>query len=209
MAAQTASADSKTEVALAWRAYNWLDGVLPLRLNLLLAHAQSGFKAIGISRFVPAQIRSWWKLKRLQKAKSNIYDLYNKRHKEYREIHADAQLEQLNSEEIYELSIISEKIYQLHSERITAQAERYLVPVPQIDHPGSDWEVARISGRWRLRREALVALLAAIRNEQAKRREAAQGNVIWVAALTGMVGTVIGLVAGSAAVKIRPTTGPL
>jgi hypothetical protein len=195
MAAQTASADSKTEVALTWRAYNWLDGVLPLRLNLLLAHAQSGFKAIGISRFVPAQIRSWWKLKRLQKAKSNIYDLYNKRHKEYREIHADAaQLEQLNSEEIYELSIISEKIYQLHSERITAQAERYLVPVPQIDHPGSDWEVARISGRWRLRREALVALLAAIRNEQAKRREAAQGNVIWVAALTGMVGTVIGLV---------------
>jgi hypothetical protein len=66
---------------------------------------------------------------------------------------------------------------------------------PEFRENGGDWEVARISRRWRLRREALAELFSAIRKKKREQREAAQANLIWVTAFTGIIGALIGLMA--------------
>ena len=56
------------------------------------------------------------------------------------------------------------------------------------------WEVAKISRRWRLRRQALRELLTAIHEAEKRRREAAQTKLMWIAGLTGILGAMIGLI---------------
>jgi hypothetical protein len=198
---ETAAVERTTEVAVSRRAYRWLDAALPLQINMIAHRVWRAFQPIRITRFIPVtrfipeKIQFWLALKRLQQAKSNIYAVYEKHHEEYRALDADAeQIAQLNYQESYELSTVDEKIHQLYSQHIIAQAERHFLPVPEIQDHGGDWEVARLTGRLRLRREALVFLLSAIRTKQRERREAAQAKLLWVTALTGMVGAVIGLI---------------
>ena len=196
MTADTAPAESRTtEVAVVFRVYQWLDTALPRRINMIAHEVGRAFQAIRITHFIPEALQFWLALKRLQRAKSKLYDLYGKRHEEYLELNADAgQIEQLNYDEAYELAAIHERIYQLYSQRIIAQAERYFLPIPNIQDQAGGWELARISGRLRLQREVLQSLLAAVRAKQQERRGAAQANLIWVTALTGMIGAVIGLI---------------
>jgi hypothetical protein len=195
--AEITSADrerAKGKNSIGTRAYHWLKSTLPMCFNTVLDAPRRAAQAIRIRLPIPEGIRFWLALKRLQHEKSRVYDLYGKRHEEHRQSDADVeQIDQLNHDEVYELSRINEKIHQLYTCRIIAQAERHFLHVPEFQENSGDWEVARITGRWRLRREALVALLSAIRKKQRERREAAQANLIWVTAFTGMVGAVIGL----------------
>src|SRR6266550_3902567 len=129
------------------------------------------------------------KLRHVQKEKTRLYCRYAARHREYRRLNAEYErIEQLNYLEHDEIGIIDEQIYQLFFERITAQAERSFISIPDLQENREDWETARLSGRWRLRRRALQDLMAAIRNAKKDQQEARQAKLIWVTALTGMFG---------------------
>jgi hypothetical protein len=175
-------------------AHHWINSVLPMRLRTILSGPYRVVQALRLKLLIPEGIQFWFTLKRLQKDKAHVYELYGKRHEEYRRLNADIeQIGALNDDEVYDLTVINEKIHQLYCQHIIAQAESYFVPIAEFRENGSDWEVARISRRWRLRREALGDLLSAVRKKQKERREAAQANLIWVTAFTGMIGALIGL----------------
>ena len=143
---------------------------------------------------LPEAIELRLKLRRLQREKSRLYDLYARGHDEYRRLDADnEEIKQLNYEERYNVGIIDEQIYQVHFERITAQAERLSILIPDHQQNREHWEVGPLTGRWRLRREALRTLLTAIREVQKERQQAIQANLLWVTALTGMLGALTGL----------------
>jgi len=176
------------------RAHHWINSVLPMRLRTILNGPSRVVQALRLRLLIPEGIQFWFTLKRLQKDKSHVYELYEKRHEQYRRFNADIeQIERLNDEEVYDLTVINEKIHQLYCQHTIAQAETYFLAIPEFRENGNDWEVARISRRWRLRREALADLLSAIQKKQKERREAAQANLIWVTAFTGMIGALIGL----------------
>jgi len=177
------------------RAYHWITSALPVRARTVLNERYRVVQALRLRLLLPEGIQFWFRLKRLQKDKARVYELYGQRHEQYRGLNADIeQIERLNDEEAYDLTVINEKIHQLYSQHIISRAETYFLAIPELLENGSDWEVARISRRWRLRREALASLLSAIRKKQKERREAAQVNLIWMTAFTGMIGALIGLV---------------
>ena len=194
--ADAASAEGRTDAAVIQRIYRRMDATLPQWTRTAMQWLQRRREAIRITDCLPKPIRFRLALKKLQRAKSNIYDRYERRRHEYRAVNADAeQLRELNESEVYELCAVDEKIHQLHSQHVVWRAERYLLPVPALQDPNSEWEVGRITGGLRLRREALVALLSATWVEQKQRREAAQANLVWIAASTGVLGAITGLVA--------------
>jgi hypothetical protein len=115
--------------------------------------------------------------------------------KEYEQRKADYEERQvLTSIEIHEYDEIDEEIHSLHSQQLVRLAERYFLPVPEFKAEGGEWERTPLNERWVLRREALVELRAAIRREQKDRRELRQMNLIWITALTGVIGALTGLV---------------
>jgi hypothetical protein len=169
-------------------------------LNILLFRSDSVLRALRrcyqtFQRFpLPEAIEFRLKLRRLQREKSRLYELYARGHEEYRRLDADdEEIKQLNYEERYKVGIVDEQIYQVHFEWITAQAERLSISIPDHQQNREHWEVASLTGRWRLRREALRTLLTAIREVQKERRQAMQAKLIWVSAATGMVGALTGL----------------
>ena len=177
------------------RAYHWITSALPMRPRTVLNERYRVAQALRLRFLLPEGIQFWFRLKRLQKDKARVYELYGQRHEQYRGLNADIeQIERLNDEEAYDLTVINEKIHQLYSQHIIARSEAYFLAIPEFQEKGSDWEVARISRRWRLRREALASLLSAIRKKQKERREVAQAHLIWMTAFTGMIGALIGLV---------------
>jgi len=194
--ADVASAEGGTNVAVVQRAYRRLDAILPSWINIAAQRLQHAFEAIRLTFPFSERMRFRLALKKLQRARSNIYYLYETRRDEYRKLHADAeQLRELSDNEIYELGTLDEKIHQLYSQHIIARAERYLLPIPEIQDPDGEWEIGRITGGFCLQREALSSLLSAIRVEQNHRREAAQAKLMWMAASTGLIGAITGLVA--------------
>ena len=194
--ADAASAEGRTEIAVIQRAYWRPDTVLPQWIRIAIQRLQHGLATIRVIHLLPEAMRFRLALKKLQRAKSNIYDLYERRRDEYRDLNADAeQLRELGNNEVYELCTIDENIHQLYSRHIIARAERYLLPIPGLQDPEGEWEIGRITGGFCLRRETMSALLSAIRVEQNHRRQVAQANLVWIAASIGVLGAVTGLVA--------------
>jgi hypothetical protein len=176
------------------RVRGWLNSIPLFRFDSILTALRRCHQAFQ-SFPLPEAIEFRLKLRRLQREKSRLYDLYARGHEEYRRLDADDEdIKQLNYEERYNVGIVDEQIYQVHSERITARAERLFISIPDHQQSRDHWEVARLTGRWRLRREALQNLLAAIREVQKERQQARQAKLIWVTAVTGMLGVLTGLV---------------
>jgi hypothetical protein len=175
------------------RVRHWLSANAPLWLEMLVAGQRRCIRIL--QRFsLPETVEFRLKLRHLQKEKSRLYDLYAASYEECRLSNADdAQIEDLNEQERYDLGIIGEQIYQLYYEKITAQAERCFVSIPDLQQNREQWELATLTGRWRLRREALQDLHTAIRAIKKERHEALQGKLIWVTAVTGMLGVLTGL----------------
>ena len=81
------------------------------------------------------------KLRRPQREKSRLYDLDARGHEKYRRLEADdEQIRQLNNEERYNIGIVDEQIYQIHFERITAQAERLCISIADHQQSQEQWE---------------------------------------------------------------------
>jgi hypothetical protein len=176
------------------RVRGWLNSIPLLRFHTILTVLRWCHQAFQ-SFPLPEPIEFRLKLRRLQREKSRLHDLYARAHEECRRLGSDdEEMKQLNYEERHNVGIVDEQIYQIHFERITAQAERLSISIPDHQQSREQWEAARLTGRWRLRRVALQDLLAAIRQVKKERQEALQAKLIWVTALTGMAGALTGLI---------------
>jgi len=186
--------EQSSEARIAGRVHDRLSSVGLLWLDTVLKGPRRFLRACQ-NLPLPDALEFRLKLRRLQKEKARLYGVYAARQQECRRLNADDErIEQLNYLEHDEIGIIDEQIYQFYFERITAQAERSFISIPDLQESREDWETARLTGRWRLRRRALQDLMAAIRNAKKDRQEARQAKLIWVTALTGMFGALTGLI---------------
>ena len=186
--------EQSSEARIAGRVHDRLSSVGLLWLDTVLKGPRRFLRACQ-NLPLPDALEFRLKLRRLQKEKARLYGVYAARQQECRRLNADDErIEQLNYLEHDEIGIIDEQIYQFYFERITAQAERSFISIPDLQESREDWETARLTGRWRLRRRSLQDLMAAIRNAKKDRQEARQAKLIWVTALTGMFGALTGLI---------------
>ncbi len=186
--------EQSSEARIAGRVHDRLSSVGLLWLDTVLKGPRRFLRACQ-NLPLPDALEFRLKLRRLQKEKARLYGVYAARQQECRRLNADDErIEQLNYLEHDEIGIIDEQIYQFYFERITAQAERSFISIPDLQESREDWETARLTGRWRLRRRALQDLMAAIRNAKKDRQEARQAKLIWITALTGMFGALTGLI---------------
>jgi hypothetical protein len=65
-----------------------------------------------------------------------------------------------------------------------------LIPYPEFKSKGGAWVQSSADGRWHPTIEAMAQLRTAIRQEE---KERATYALMWLAACTGLVGTLIGL----------------
>ena len=186
--------EQSSEARIAGRVHDRLSSVGLLWLDTVLKGPRRFLRACQ-NLPLPDALEFRLKLRRLQKEKARLYRVYAARQQECRRLNADDErIEQLNYLEHDEIGIIDEQIYQFYFERITAQAERSFISIPDLQESREDWETARLTGRWRLRRRALQDLMAAIRNAKKDRQEARQAKLIWITSLTGMFGALTGLI---------------
>ncbi len=186
--------EQSSEARIAGRVHDRLSSVGLLWLDTVLKGPRRFLRTCQ-NLPLPDALEFRLKLRRLQKEKARLYGVYAARQQECRRLNADDErIEQLNYLEHDEIGIIDEQIYQFYFERITAQAERSFISIPDLQESREDWETARLTGRWRLRRRALQDLMAAIRNAKKDQQEARQAKLIWVTALTGMFGALTGLI---------------
>jgi len=106
-----------------------------------------------------------------------------------------------NAQELHDLGysffserqIADDELIRLTSDYYVRLANRLLVPVPEFETVGGAWMESEVrSNRYHLRPEALHELRSSIRAEQKARREE---WTIWLAALTGIIGALSGLIA--------------
>jgi hypothetical protein len=89
-----------------------------------------------------------------------------------------------------QIQIVDAEIQSLITQRLIQIADRYLVPRPKFRSEGGAWVQTSAAGHWHLTIEAIADLRSAIRHEKKERSE---NGRMWLAALTGLVGTLIGL----------------
>lgn len=91
-----------------------------------------------------------------------------------------------------EQQLYEDELALLISSYLTSVARRMFLPVPEFKENGGEWEEAPSTGRYHLTSAALSTLRSAIRREQKEKHEL---WLLWLAALTGFVGAITGLVA--------------
>lgn len=109
------------------------------------------------------------------------------------------QREEVHQDWQYELDEAAEEEHGAYTRRLLHRAKSLLVSVPSRDggelEGGPYWEQGQALGTWYLTRNGIARIRAAIREEEKARREARAHWVIWVSALTGLVGAATGLLA--------------
>jgi hypothetical protein len=88
---------------------------------------------------------------------------------------------------------VEDEIRNLESQYLREEAQRLLLSVPTFapENKGGLWKESTVSGRFYLNSEGIAQLRAATRKEKREKREAA---VVWLAAITGAIGALTGLV---------------
>jgi hypothetical protein len=132
-------------------------------------------------------IKYRWELRKLEKECDRITEPYDKRRKGL----SIQELEDLRSEIGSELAPVSEKINALKTSRFRQIANRLMVPLPESKDKKL-WEDLYYIGGRALTDKGFWELKKLIRQEKRERRE---GFVVWLAALTGIVGALTGLAA--------------
>ena len=86
---------------------------------------------------------------------------------------------------------LEDEMIQLNHAYYVKLAHRLLIPVPKFTIEGGDWvELESRPGRYHLAPQVLHELRATIRREKKERRD---GWLIWITALTGLLGVLSGL----------------
>ena len=132
-----------------------------------------------------------WRIRKLHNEKKQTQALYGKAVREAKAAKkSDLELERLFFEERMEVEITDAEIQHLVTQRLLRIADRNLIPRPEFKSEGGAWTQSSVTGRWHLTIEAVAELRAAIRRE---RKERSDNLRMWLAAVTGLVGTLIGL----------------
>src|SRR5215213_9664932 len=82
--------------------------------------------------------------------------------------------------------------------RLVARGRKLRVPIPARPHGDEDsehWSLSRSNGEWYLTTAGVTVLRDGIRTEEKWRREQRAHYLSWITALTGLVGTITGLLA--------------
>ena len=108
-------------------------------------------------------------------------------------------VEELESNRRFELERHDEEEDSHLTHRLLARARRLRLPIPHVYNPDNTvseyWREGRHSGRWLLTTQGVAALRDEIRRELKARHELRAHWVVWLAALTGLIGAITGLVA--------------
>jgi hypothetical protein len=91
-----------------------------------------------------------------------------------------------------EIQVVDAEILHHRTQRLIQMADRYSIPHPEFKSKGGAWIQSSVTGRWHLTIEAIAELRDAVRREKRERSESWR---MWLAAWTGLVGTLIGLAA--------------
>lgn len=136
-------------------------------------------------------VRFQFRLKNLQKRKRVLESKYDEAIKVAQGRKDRKREENIISEAMFERDYIDDAISNLSSRHVRLLAERYLIPIPEFDTDSSDWIESKIDGRFRLSDQAIATLRSDIRRERKERHE---HTLMWLAALTGIIGALTGLV---------------
>jgi hypothetical protein len=132
-------------------------------------------------------IKYRWQLRKLENECSRIQGVYAKHSKGL----SWEKQQDLRGEEGSEISPVLEEIDSLKSRRFCQIANRLMVPLPDMQDKEQWQEESYGQGRV-LTSKGIWEVKKLIRQEKRERRE---GLVVWLAALTGIIGAITGLAA--------------
>lgn len=105
----------------------------------------------------------------------------------------------LKESQRWEVALVEEEIDHHLTKQMLKRAHKLRVPVPHrtTSDPDGDefWTQGHQTGAWYLTTKGYSGLRLAIRNELKERHELKSRWVVWISALTGLVGTCTGLLA--------------
>lgn len=108
-------------------------------------------------------------------------------------------IEKLDSQARLELTILDEELNVMRTQRLIRIANRLLLPIPSPDDPANWEEMESQLGRV-LTRSAQRELIRAIRTERKERSDIGR---LRLAAWTGLIGTLGGLLIGALSLLLR------
>jgi len=132
-------------------------------------------------------IKYRWELRKLEKEQNRITKNFEKNKKGL----SGAELESLRADLGSESWPVLEKIDALKTKRFRQIADRLMVPMPESKDKELWQDLQYVGGRV-LTDKGFWELKKLIRQEKRERRE---GFVVWLAALTGIIGALTGLAA--------------
>lgn len=134
-----------------------------------------------------------WKLSQLHRIRARVLVSHIRlQENAKKENKSHDEIESLKYDEMYEVEWIDDEIEALESRKIIESARQLVLPVPEFQKDGDLWERSKITGRYRLSKKAMMELRRLLRKEQKERRE---GVMLWLAAVTGIIGALSGLLA--------------
>lgn len=108
-------------------------------------------------------------------------------------------IQSLEIDRRFEIEQIEEEDNQLLSGQLIRQARRLRVPIPhrfkEDGKPSEHWYEGQYLGGWYLTNEGVARLRDEIRKERRARQDSRAHWVVWVSALTGVIGALTGLIA--------------
>ncbi|MCU1090444.1 hypothetical protein JAK58_02810 [Stenotrophomonas maltophilia] len=143
-------------------------------------------------RLLPARTRLAWSRSRIESgyAKDIATARRTKNHDE---------VLSLESARLFELRLQQEEEDSHLTKQLRRKARRLRVPIPRVrndDGSISDqWYEGSQTGGWYLTNAGILSLREEIRKEQKARHEGRAQLIVWLSAITGIVGAITGLVA--------------
>ena len=141
---------------------------------------------------VPTEARLGWERTRLDKS-------YAKDIAEARKAKDKDKVESLERDHRFEIDLHDEEEDEYITRKLLSKARRQKVPIPHRHNEDKSesehWYEGHYSGRWYLTARGVAALRDEVRRELKARHEARSHWVFWFTALTGVIGSLTGLVA--------------
>lgn len=134
-----------------------------------------------------------WELRKLQRDRTKMRSVY-KQEKEQarRDKKSSDEIAEIEQRAWFEQELVDDEIESLESRYLIESAERLILPIPMFSKDSDAWRQSSQLGLNLLTRKGMATLRSTIRAERKERREA---KMIWVAAITGILGTLTGLIA--------------
>lgn len=130
-----------------------------------------------------------WRLARIERDRAAVLKAHHKVIEKAKADEGNIQLIQgLYQDQYFEVTMLDSSRANLITRRLLSIAYALMLPTPQDDY----WERCAVTGYRVLTDEGIHLLRCSIREERKSRREAA---LAWLAAITGVVGALTGLIA--------------